>query len=98
MNKTLALPLSAALSVPAAFAAGVRTAMLDVDNMDCSACPITVREALKKVPGVTSAKVDFKTKRAVVVFDGAKATPDALTKATADARSEEHTSELQSPC
>ena len=85
MNKTLALTLSAALSVPAAFAAGARTAMLDVDNMDCSACPITVREALKKVPGVTSAKVDFKIKRAVVVFDSAKATPDALTNATANA-------------
>ena len=85
MKETLALILSAALGVPATFAAGARTATLDVDNMDCGACPITVREALKKVPGVTSAKVDFKTKRAVVVFDGAKATPDALTKATADA-------------
>ena len=85
MNKTLALILCAALSAPAAFAAGARTATLDVDHMNCSACPITVREALKMVPGVTSAKVDFKTKRAVVVFDGAKATPDALTKATADA-------------
>ena len=85
MKKTLALILSAALSAPAAFAAGASTATLDVHNMDCSACPIAVREALKKVPGVTSAKVDFKTKRAVVVFDDAKATPDALTKATADA-------------
>ena len=85
MNKTLALILSAAFSAPAAFAAGASTATLDVDHMDCSACPITVREALKMVPGVTSAKVDFKTKRAVVVFDSAKATPDALTKATADA-------------
>ena len=85
MSKTLALILSAALCAPAAFAAGGRTATLDVDNMDCSACPITVREALKNVPGVTSAKVDFKTKRAVVVFDSAQATPDALTKATADA-------------
>ena len=32
-----------------------------------------------------AAEVDVKTKRVVVVFDGAKATPDALTKATADA-------------
>ena len=85
MNKTPSLILCAALSAPAAFAADARTATLDVDHMDCNACPITVREALRKVPGVTSAKVDFKTKRAVVVFDSAKATPDALTKATADA-------------
>ena len=85
MKKTLALILFAALSASAAFAAGASTATLDVDKMDCSACPITVREALKKVPGVTSAKVDFKTKRAVVKFDSAKATPEALTKVTADA-------------
>lgn len=37
------------------------------------------------VPGVASAKVDFKAKRAVVAFDPAKTTPDALTKATSDA-------------
>ena len=85
MNKTLALILAASLGAPAAFAGASRTATLAVDQMDCAACPITVREALKKVPGVASAKVDFKTKRAVVVFDPAKAAPDALTKATADA-------------
>ena len=53
--------------------------------MDCAACPMTVRESLKKVPGVVSAKVDFKTRRAVVVFDPAKIGPETLTKATADA-------------
>lgn len=47
--------------------------------------PITVRKALEKVPGVDTAKVDFKSKRAVVAFDPAKTTPEALTKATADA-------------
>ena len=95
MNNTLALTVCVALSMPAAFAAGARTATLDVDNMDCSACPITVREALRKVPGVTSAKVDFKTKRVVVVFDSAKATPDALTKATADIGFQSKIAQLQ---
>ena len=85
MKKALAVVLSAALSAPAAFAGASRTATLDVDKMDCAACPITVREALKKVPGVASAQVDFKTKRAVVVFDPARTAPDALTKATGDA-------------
>lgn len=85
MNKPLALLLAAALSASSAFAASTRTATLEVANMDCPACPITVRKALEKVPGVGSAKVDFKTKTAVVAFDAAKATPDALTKATADA-------------
>ena len=85
MKKILAFVLTAALSAPTAFAGASRTATLDVDKMDCTVCPITVREALKKVPGVASAQVDSKTKRAVVVFDPARTAPDALTKATADA-------------
>ncbi|MBY0234477.1 MAG: mercury resistance system periplasmic binding protein MerP [Burkholderiaceae bacterium] len=82
--KSLAFALATLFAAPAAFA-GAHTATLDVTNMDCAVCPITVRKALEKVPGVESAKVDFKTKRAVVAFDPTKATPEALTKATADA-------------
>ena len=66
-------------------AAGSRTVTLDVTKMDCAVCPITVRKALEKVPGVESAKVDLKTHRAIVSFDPSKATPELLTKATADA-------------
>jgi mercuric ion binding protein len=82
--KSLAFALAALLACPAVFAAA-HTATLDVTNMDCAVCPITVRKALEKVPGVDSAKVDFKTKRAVVAFDPTKTTPQALTKATTDA-------------
>lgn len=85
MNKSLIVLLTAVLTSVGAMAAGKQTATLEVTNMDCAACPITVRKALEKVPGVESAKVDFKTKRAVVAFDPAKTTSDALTKATADA-------------
>lgn len=66
-------------------AADIRTVTLDVTKMDCAACPITVRKALEKVPGVGSAKVDFKTRRAVVAFDPEKTSTEALTRATADA-------------
>lgn len=66
-------------------ASGSRTVTLDVTKMDCAVCPITVRRALEKVPGVGTAKVDFKTKRAVVAFDPAKTSPEALTRATAEA-------------
>ncbi|MCK6374827.1 MAG: mercury resistance system periplasmic binding protein MerP [Zoogloea sp.] len=66
-------------------AADTRTVTLDVTKMDCAACPIAVRKALEKVPGVGSAKVDFKTRRAVVAFDPAKTPTEALTRATADA-------------
>ena len=41
--------------------------------------------ALEKVPGVENAKVDFKSKRAIVAFDPAKTSPEALARATADA-------------
>jgi periplasmic mercuric ion binding protein len=85
MNRSLALLLAAAVAASAAWAATPRTATLAVTHMDCAVCPITVRRALEKVPGVASAKVDFETRRAVVSFDPAQATPEALTKATADA-------------
>ena len=84
MNNRLALLLAAVVTT-SAWSAGNRTVTLAVDNMDCVVCPITVRKALEKVPGVESAKVDFKSKLAVVAFDASKTTPEALTKAMADA-------------
>ncbi len=66
-------------------AAESKTVMLDVPGMTCKFCPITIRKALKKVPGVTDAKADFDTKTATVTFDPDKTSVEALTKATADA-------------
>jgi mercuric ion binding protein len=85
MNRPLACLLATASITVAAFAAESRTVTLGVSKMDCAACPITVRKVLEKVPGVGSARVDFQTRRAVVVFDPAKTAPQALTKATTDA-------------
>ena len=83
--KSLAFFFAATVIASSAFAGKTSTATLDVSNMTCSACPITVRKALEKVPGVDSAKIDLKTHRAVVAFDPAKTTPELLTKATTDA-------------
>jgi len=83
--KSISLLIAALLASAVAMAADSRTVTLDVTKMDCAVCPITVRKALEKVPGVDTAKVDFKTKRAVVAFDPAKTSPEALTRATADA-------------
>ena len=78
--------LFAALLASASVKAGdARTVTLDVTKMDCAVCPITVRKALERVPGVETAQVDFKTKRAVVAFDSAKTSPEALSRATAAA-------------
>ena len=67
------------------FAGDVQTVILDVQNMTCAVCPITVKKALERVAGVTDAKVDFDKKTASVSFDPDKANLAALTKATADA-------------
>jgi mercuric ion binding protein len=75
-----------ALVVPLLVLAGEQqTAILDVQNMTCGVCPITVRKALQKVPGVSDAKVDFDGKTAMVRFDAAKADVAALEKATTEA-------------
>jgi periplasmic mercuric ion binding protein len=62
-----------------------QTIVLDVQNMTCPLCPITVRKALERVPGVADAKVDLDKKTATVRFDPDKATTQALVKATTDA-------------
>ena len=68
-----------------AFAAAAQTTVLDVQNMTCSMCSITIRKALEKVPGVIDAKVDYDHKTATVKYDGDKTNPLALVKATANA-------------
>jgi len=68
-----------------AFAAVPKTVTLDVKNMTCAVCPITVRKALEKVPGVSAVKVDFAKKTAIVTYDPDKTKPEALTRATTNA-------------
>lgn len=68
----------------AAFAA-VRTVTLSVPGMYCEVCPITVRKALEKVPGVSKVDVSFKKKEAVVTFDDTKTSIRALEDATFEA-------------
>jgi len=67
-----------------AFAA-MRTVVLSVPGMYCEVCPITVRKALQKVPGVSRVEVSFEKKEAVVTFDDAKTTIKALEDATFEA-------------
>jgi mercuric ion binding protein len=62
-----------------------QTVVLDVQNMTCELCPITVKKALDKIPGVASTKIDFDKKTATVRFDPERANIAALVKATTDA-------------
>ncbi|MEE9395785.1 MAG: cation transporter [Methylococcales bacterium] len=58
---------------------------LDVHNMTCAVCPITIKKALQSVDGVQKALVELDTKTASVTFDPRKTNPEALIKATTHA-------------
>jgi periplasmic mercuric ion binding protein len=77
--------LVAALMPLAALAATPLTAVLDVQNMTCKLCPVTVKKSLEKVSGVSQARIDFEKKTATVTFDADKTGTTALVKATTDA-------------
>lgn len=82
---SLAAAAVAAVALITPAQAETQTVTLDVPTMDCPVCPITVKKALTKVQGVSLAKIDFDKREAVVTFDDAKTSVDALTKATANA-------------
>ena len=84
MRPALLATLAFLLPVMAS-AAPPKTAVLDVQNMTCSLCPITVKKALRQVPGVTDAKVDMDKKTVSVTFDADQATVATLVKATTHA-------------
>jgi mercuric ion binding protein len=77
--------LLAALAPVAAVAAPPQTTVLDVQNMTCSLCPVTVKKALEQVPGVARADVDMDRKTATVMFDADKTSAAALANATTNA-------------
>lgn len=74
-----------AIAVLPAVAGELKRAVLDVPSMNCSLCPLTVRKALERVPGVIEAHATYEPKRAEVLYDPDKVTPEALAKALGDA-------------
>lgn len=77
------LALAVAFALPAWAAPKMVT--LSVPGMTCAACPITVKVALSKTPGVSKADVSYERRQATVFFDDAKTNTAELTRATADA-------------
>jgi mercuric ion binding protein len=65
--------------------AGEQTITLAVDKMYCGSCPLTVETAIKGVSGVKSVKASYENKSAVVVFDDARTTVDAIAAASTNA-------------
>jgi mercuric ion binding protein len=86
MTKSLTAALfGLSLLASSSAVAGEKTVMLAVQNMYCSACPITVKSSLEAVPGVAKAVVSYEDKTAVVTFDDAKTSVPALIRATTNA-------------
>ena len=76
--------LLAVLASPTVFAE-TKTVTLSVPGMTCDLCPLTIKKAISKVPGVASVEASYEKKQAVVTFDDSKASVEALMKATANA-------------
>ena len=74
-----------ALLVAGPTLAATQTATLSVPTMSCASCPVTIKAALTKVPGVASVKSDLTKRLTTIVYDDAKTDLAALSKATADA-------------
>jgi mercuric ion binding protein len=77
-------------SALAAFAFGAQAGeskqvVLDVPGMNCALCPISVKKALEKVPGVLAAKADLATKTAEATYDPDRVSTERLAKAVTDA-------------
>jgi mercuric ion binding protein len=74
----------ATFASPNAFAAE-QTVTLAVKNMDCAACPYTVKASLQAVSGVKQAVVSYKEKTAIVTYDDTKTDVKGLITATTNA-------------
>jgi len=77
------IALLATLCAPAW--AATQTVTLSVTGMTCEACPITIKKALNKVEGVEHIAVNLEKKEALITFDDAKTTVEALLKAIKNA-------------
>lgn len=61
------------------------TVTLSIPGMTCGLCPITVRTALKRVPGVEKVTIDEAHKQVGVLYDDRKTNTSALRQATKNA-------------
>ncbi|WP_395408558.1 mercury resistance system periplasmic binding protein MerP [Pseudoduganella sp. UC29_106] len=80
MRKIIAAFALSALSVVCW--AAPKAVTLSVPGMDCATCPITVKMALGKVPGVSTIEIALEKREAMVTFDDAKTSVAALMHAT----------------
>lgn len=80
MNKLLSVIFLSAFSL--SVWAAEQTVTLNVKNMTCAMCPITVKKSLQKVEGVNEVAVSFDQKTATVTYNDEKTSTNQLTAAT----------------
>ncbi len=83
MKRIVALVSIALISSP--IWAATKTATLKVPGMTCPICPITVKKALERVPGVSHVTVNYPNHEVAITYDDEKTNEKALLKATANA-------------
>jgi mercuric ion binding protein len=77
--------LATEVSVSEAAQPSFEEVILSVPDMHCRLCPLTVRKALDRIPGVVDAKADLATKTATVIIQKGRVSVRALEHATAQA-------------
>ncbi|MBS1939661.1 MAG: heavy-metal-associated domain-containing protein [Bacteroidetes bacterium] len=83
MNKMFAVLVLAWSGL--AQAATPKAVVLDVQNMTCPTCNITIEKALGKTPGVTKTQVDLKSATVTVNFDADRTSAPAIAQVVTEA-------------
>lgn len=84
-SRVAGIALSLAFVLTNVKAGEIHTATLDIKGMTCSTCPLTVKVALKKQPGVSEVSVDYKAQSALVKFNPEKIKAEQLAGAVTEA-------------
>ena len=79
----LGLVFTAGISL--AWAANPKQVVLQVENMTCPACSVTIEKALDKVTGVMAKHVDAQAATVRVTFDAERTNAMIIAKAITDA-------------
>jgi periplasmic mercuric ion binding protein len=82
MRNNILLLFQMFVSMPGVALAASNTVTLEVQDMTCAVCPITVKKALEQVSGVQQVSIDYASKTVKVQFDDTVATTKKLTEAT----------------
>ena len=83
MRRIHRIAASLLLLVASSAWAAPKTLTLDVPGMTCPTCPVTIKNALLKQPGVTAVTVRYEKKQLDVAFDDSKTNSTAIMKSTA---------------